>query len=155
MQGRRHGRSNRSRFAGSSPSQCLDCTSGKLVRSVASSRHEQGWAIYADSKACWIAGDLEHTHPGGESYADIRRRVVPLLDNLSPIIPGETVVVGRSWRGDSCYDHKPESGDFQPVDFDRLGIDFASVNELLVDGTAWTAGSLNRLVAPSGERPVA
>ena len=41
-----------------------------------------GWAIYAESKRRWMAGDLEFTHEGGESFADIRRRVLPVFEEL-------------------------------------------------------------------------
>ncbi len=38
---------------------------------------ETGWEIYVESKRRWMSGDLEFTHPGGESFADIRRRSSP------------------------------------------------------------------------------
>ena len=44
---------------------------------------EDGWAVYAASKLRWIAGDLDHTHEGGESYNDVRRRVVPIMQELA------------------------------------------------------------------------
>src|SRR5262249_27871968 len=39
----------------------------------------EGWSIYAESKRRWIAGDLDYTHEGGESFGDIRRRVLPVF----------------------------------------------------------------------------
>ena len=54
---------------------------------------EEGWATYAASKERWIAGDLEYSHPGGESYADIRRRVVPIFEDLAGRHRGETIIV--------------------------------------------------------------
>jgi hypothetical protein len=42
-----------------------------------------------------------------------------------------------------------------PADFDRIAIDFASVNDLWSDGRTWTASALNQVVAPSPTRPVA
>ena len=55
---------------------------------------EDGWAVYAASKTRWIDGDLDHTHEGGESYNDVRRRVVPDLRKSSrPRHAGETIVV--------------------------------------------------------------
>jgi hypothetical protein len=40
-------------------------------------------------------------------------------------------------------------------DYDRIAIDFASVNDLFLDGNIWTDGPLNQIVAPSHESPVA
>jgi len=36
-----------------------------------------------------------------------------------------------------------------------VAIDFASINDLVFDGAAWTARRLNHVVAPSDARPVA
>ena len=44
---------------------------------------ETGWEIYAESKRRWMSGDLVFTHPGGESFADIRRRVLQSADEPS------------------------------------------------------------------------
>ena len=54
---------------------------------------EEGWATYAETKQRWIAGELEVAHPGGESFADIRRRVGPILEDLAARHRGETIVV--------------------------------------------------------------
>ena len=54
---------------------------------------EEGWATYAEIKARWIAGELDATHPGGESFADIRRRVCPVLEDLAARHRGQTIVV--------------------------------------------------------------
>ena len=115
---------------------------------------EEGWATYAASKERWIAGDLEHTHPGGESYADIRRRVVPIFEELVARHPGETIIVVAHGVVIRVVLTSLVAG-FQPADFDRIAIDFASVNELWFDGTTWTARELNQVVAPSPARPLA
>ena len=47
---------------------------------------EEGWEIYAESKKRWMAGDLEFTHEGGESFAAIRRRVLPVVRGDSPFV---------------------------------------------------------------------
>jgi probable phosphoglycerate mutase len=115
---------------------------------------DEGWATYAATKKRWIAGDLEYTHPSGESYADIRRRVIPIIDELGRRHRGETIVVvahGVVIRV-ILTSLVPS---LAPADFDRIAIDFASVNELLLRGNIWTAGPLNQVVAPSAERPVA
>ena len=102
----------------------------------------------------WIAGDLEHTHPGGESYADIRRRVIPIFEELVARHHGETIIVVAHGVVIRVILTSLVDG-FQPADFDRIAIDFASINDLAVDGTRWTAGPLNHLVAASEARPVA
>jgi 2,3-bisphosphoglycerate-dependent phosphoglycerate mutase len=115
---------------------------------------EEGWAIYAASKERWIAGELEHTHHGGESYADVRRRVVPLIEELVARHRGETIIVVahgvviRVVLTSLVLEYRPS-------DFDRIAIDFASVNELFFDGNRWRAGALNQVVATSVARPVA
>ena len=113
-----------------------------------------GWDIYAQSKKHWIAGELDYTHPGGESFADIQRRVVPELRSIVGQHPGETVVViahGVVIRVAliTLLD------DLKPVDFDQVAIDFASINDLRIKDGQWGADSLNLVVAPSPAKPVA
>jgi len=115
---------------------------------------EEGWATYAEVKARWLAGDLEVSHPGGESYADIRRRVVPVLEDLAARHRGETIVVIAHGVVIRVALTSLVTG-FSPVDFDRIAIDFASVNDLEFNGRRWTARALNQVVAPSPARPVA
>ena len=115
---------------------------------------EEGWSIYAESKRRWIAGDLEYTHEGGESFADIRRRVVPIFESWRFPHRGQTFIVvahGIVLRVllTTLIDDLP------PAEFDRIAIDFASINELVRDGHRWRAETLNRIVAPSPARPVA
>jgi broad specificity phosphatase PhoE len=113
-----------------------------------------GWATYAESKARWIAGDLEFTHPGGESYADIRRRVLPVFQDLSARHRGETVIVVAHGVVIRVALTSLVAG-LAPSDFDHIAIDFASVNDLWFDGRSWTARKLNQVVAASTARPVA
>jgi 2,3-bisphosphoglycerate-dependent phosphoglycerate mutase len=115
---------------------------------------EEGWATYAASKERWKSGDLEYTHQGGESYADIRRRVVPIFEELVTRHRGESIIVVAHGVVIRMVLTSLVSG-FQPADFDRIAIDFASVNELLFDGSSWRAGQLNQCVAVSLARPVA
>ena len=115
---------------------------------------EEGWATYAEVKSRWIAGELDVSHPGGESFADIRRRVCPVFEELARRHRGETILVvahGVVIR----VALTSLLSDFTPADFDRIAIDFASVNDLWFDGTSWTARALNQVVAPSDSRPVA
>jgi broad specificity phosphatase PhoE len=115
---------------------------------------DEGWSIYAESRRRWMAGELESTHEGGESFADIRRRVLPFFQDLPVRHPGKTIVVvahGVVIRVVllSLID------DLEAGDFDRIAIDFASINDLGWDGRRWRAYALNHLVAPSPGRPVA
>jgi broad specificity phosphatase PhoE len=115
---------------------------------------EEGWATYAASKASWIAGDLEQTHAGGESYGDIRRRIVPIFEELAARHRGESILVVAHGVVIRVVLTSMVSG-FQPADFDKIAIDFASINDLFFDGTSWTALALNQCVAASPARPVA
>jgi 2,3-bisphosphoglycerate-dependent phosphoglycerate mutase len=115
---------------------------------------DEGWSIYAETRRRWMAGKLESTHEGGESFADIRRRVLPFFQELPVRHPGETIIVvahGVVIRVVllSLID------DLEAGDFDRIAIDFASINDLGYDGQKWRAHALNHLVAPSPGRPVA
>jgi 2,3-bisphosphoglycerate-dependent phosphoglycerate mutase len=115
---------------------------------------DKGWATYAESRRRWMAGELEFTHEGGESFADIRRRVLPFFQKLPGRHPGKTIIVvahGVVIRVVllSLID------DLKAGDFDRIAIDFASINDLGWDGQRWRAHTLNHLVAPSPRRPVA
>jgi len=115
---------------------------------------EDGWAIYAESKKRWMAGDLEFTHEGGESFAAIRRRVLPVVEVIAARHRGQTAVViahGIVIRVLllTLLDH------LEPTDFDRIAIDSASINDLRRDGHHWRAHALNQVVAPSPARPVA
>jgi broad specificity phosphatase PhoE len=115
---------------------------------------EEGWATYAQIKARWIAGELEASHPGGESFADIRGRVCPVLEELASRHRGETIAVVAHGVVIRVALTSLVAG-LAPADFDRIAIDFASVNDLGFDGRTWTARALNQVVAPSAEGPVA
>jgi 2,3-bisphosphoglycerate-dependent phosphoglycerate mutase len=115
---------------------------------------EQGWATYAESKQRWIAGDLEYTHEGGESFADIRHRVLPVFDELTVGHAGETIVVVAHGVVIRVLLTSLIDG-LRPADFDRIAIDFASINDLVWDGRQWRATALNQVVAPSPAKPVA
>jgi 2,3-bisphosphoglycerate-dependent phosphoglycerate mutase len=114
---------------------------------------EDGWAVYAASRTRWIDGDLDHTHEGGESYNDVRRRVVPVLQELTARHAGETIIVVVHGVVIRVALTSLLAGS-RPAEFDRFAIDFASVNDLRFDGTIWTAHGLNHVVAASPARPV-
>jgi len=126
----------------------------RRIGSLSGRSRQEGWGTYSDSKARWIAGDLEASHPGGESFADIRRRVCPILEQLAARHRGETIIVVAHGVVIRVALTSLVTG-FSPVDFDRIAIDFASVNDLWFDGRTWTSRALNQVVAPSSARPVA
>lgn len=115
---------------------------------------EEGWGVYEESKRRWMAGDLEFSHPGGESFAEIGRRVLPVFEGLRSRHEGGRFVVvahGIVIRV-ALLNILPGR---TPADFDEVAIDFASINELVHDGARWRAEALNVVVAPSPARPVA
>jgi 2,3-bisphosphoglycerate-dependent phosphoglycerate mutase len=113
---------------------------------------EEGWSTYDECKRRWISGDLEYSHVGGESFADIRRRVVPVFEGLANSHANETIIVVAHGVVIRVMITTMVQG-FQPADFDRVAIDFASVNDLWYDGAAWTALALNQVAAPSPAKP--
>lgn len=126
----------------------------RRIGSLSGRTREAGWEVYGESKRRWMAGDLEFTHPGGESFAAIARRVLPILDDLRRRHEGQTALVvahGLVIRT-ALLNLLP---DRTPADFDRIAIDFASINDLAWDGSTWAARALNEVVAPSPARPVA
>ncbi|MBV8487134.1 MAG: histidine phosphatase family protein, partial [Planctomycetaceae bacterium] len=109
---------------------------------------------YVQSKKEWTAGNLEFTHEGGESFADIRRRVLPIVEGTAFRHCGQTVLIiahGIVIRV-LLLSLLPQ---FKTADFDRIAIDFASINDLRHNGRTWRACALNQLVAPSPAKPVA
>jgi 2,3-bisphosphoglycerate-dependent phosphoglycerate mutase len=126
----------------------------RRIGSLSGQTREAGWEVYDESKRRWVAGDLEYTHPGGESFADVGRRVLPIFETLRRRHDGGTIIVvahGIVIRI-ALLNLLP---DRTPADFDRIAIDFASINELTWDGSGWNAVALNEVVAPSPARPVA
>jgi probable phosphoglycerate mutase len=115
---------------------------------------EIGWETYIESKREWVAGNLDATHAGGESFNEIRRRVLPAFEELSARHRGETIVVvahGVVIRVILCSILAGHG----PADFDRIAIDFASINDLRFESGSWRPERLNWVVAPSDAKPVA
>jgi len=103
---------------------------------------EEGWSAYRAAIEQWKVGDLDAAHEGGESYAQIRDRVVPALVGLARRHPGETVVVVAHGVVIRVL-LSTLLGGHGPGDFDRFGIDFVAVNDLRHDGEVWSARALN------------
>ena len=115
---------------------------------------EEGWAVYAASKTRWIAGDLDHTHEGGESYNDVRAASRARAEELAARHAGETIIVVVHGVVIRVALTSLLAG-AHPSEFDRFAIDFASVNDLRFDGKIWMAHALNVVIAASDQRPVA
>lgn len=49
--------------------------------------------VFTDAMIAWMAGDLNYTHPTGESYKAMRRRGVPALTEILDRNDGRTVLV--------------------------------------------------------------
>lgn len=102
----------------------------------------EGWDAYMTAMDRWKSGDLEAAHEGGESYSQMRDRVVPALVGLVRKHIGDTIIVvahGVVIREllSSLLDGK------SPADFDSFGIDFVALNDLQFDEEAWQAEMLN------------
>jgi len=115
---------------------------------------QAGWEIYAESKKRWMAGDLEYTREGGESFADIRQRVLPTIESLRDRHDGASLCIVAHGIVIRVLLLSLLS-DLTPADFDRIAIDFASINDLRWDGRRWRSVTLNETVAPSPAKPVA
>jgi len=100
-----------------------------------------GWDAYIAAMNAWKAGDLDAAQEGGESFAQIRDRVIPALELLARRHADETIVVvahGVVIRVVlTCW------LDGGPSRFDEFGIDFVAVNDLTFDGRSWRASALN------------
>ena len=134
--------------------QVLDGLHERRIGPLSGQTREAGWEVYGESKRRWMAGDLEFTHEGGESFAAIARRVLPILDEIRRRNEGRTAIVIAHGVVIRVALLSLLAGR-TPADFDGVAIDFASINDLAWDGSAWTARSLNEVVAPSPARPVA
>jgi 2,3-bisphosphoglycerate-dependent phosphoglycerate mutase len=105
-------------------------------------RLEEGWHAYVGAMDRWKLGNLEAAHEGGESYAQMRERVVPAFVGLAEGHVGGTIIVvahGVVIRVllSSLLEGK------SPADFEGFGIDFVAVNDLRFDGVNWRAEALN------------
>jgi 2,3-bisphosphoglycerate-dependent phosphoglycerate mutase len=132
----------------------IDALHERRIGPLSGVSREDGWATYAETKARWMAGELEFTHPGGESVADIRLRVIPVFQELVGRHRSTTIIVVAHGVVIRVALTSLAAG-LAPLDFDRIAIDFASVHDLAFDGASWTACALRPVVAASSARPVA
>lgn len=108
---------------------------------------EEGLAVYRETKRLWVAGQVDHTHEGGESFAAIRGRVLPVWDRLALESAGKTAVVVAHGVVIRVL-LTTLLGDAGPAGFEAFAIDNAAVNDLRRDGAAWSAAALNQGVGP-------
>jgi 2,3-bisphosphoglycerate-dependent phosphoglycerate mutase len=102
-----------------------------------------GWADYAETKARWADGELDFTRDGGESYNDIRRRVVPAFQELADRNPGKTLIlVTHGWVIRVLLTSLIEG--LGPADFDAIAINHVAINELAYDGRHWRMVALDQ-----------
>jgi probable phosphoglycerate mutase len=109
---------------------------------------EEGFAEYHEAKRRWMSGEVDYTHDGGESYAEIQGRVVPVLERLAASSAGRTIVVVahgvviRVLLTSILEGRGPEH-------FDAFSIDNTALNDLRWNGATWTARTLNRRIGSS------
>lgn len=111
---------------------------------------EEGLAEYNEAKRHWVAGDLDYTHPGGESFAHVRDRCLPVFERLADEYQGKTlalIVHGVVIRVLLCSLLEGKTH----ADFDSFAIDNVGVNDLRLDGGLWTAAALNKVASDVGE----
>jgi broad specificity phosphatase PhoE len=116
--------------------QVLETLHERRMGPLSGTSREASWAIYEEARIRWMAGDLDHTHEGGESYAEIQRRVVPVFEDLAARHLGQTIVVvahGVVIRVTVCS--LVEGGN--PRDFSRIPIEFVGIHDLHCDGARW------------------
>lgn len=91
----------------------------------------------------WGEGDLDAAHEGGESYRELRDRVVPPFVSLAERHRGETAVAvlhGVVIRVllTALVDH------LSPADYHRIAIRFVAVNDLRYRDGRWSIAALDR-----------
>jgi broad specificity phosphatase PhoE len=106
---------------------------------------EVGIDAYDEAKKRWMAGTLDYTHEGGESYSDIRRRSVPAFEALAARHAGETIVVVAHGVVIRVLLTSLLEG-YGPEHFAAIAIPNVGVNDLRHDGLRWHA---ERLAEPS------
>lgn len=102
----------------------------------------EGWPIYTQTMARWKAGDLDATHEGGESYRQMRERLVPSFLKIGLENEGQTSIIVAHGVVIRVLLTSVLEG-YGPAHFDEFGIDFVAVNDLRFDGGVWRAVGLN------------
>jgi len=102
---------------------------------------DEGREAYDEAKRRWMAGELEHTHAGGESYAEIRRRTVGPFTALARRHPGETIAVVAHGVVIRVLLTTLLEG-YGPAQFGAIAIPNAGINDLRHEAERWRAERL-------------
>jgi broad specificity phosphatase PhoE len=96
----------------------------------------EGMPIYEEAKSRWMAGEVDFTHPGGESFAGIRERVVPAVEAIAERHRGSTVVIVGHGVANRVIMTSLVEG-LSPANFDEITIEFVATTRLIRDSTGW------------------
>ncbi len=121
--------------------QLVEALHERRVGPLSGKSREEGMDTYEEAKQRWMAGDLDHTHEGGESYADIRRRTLPPFTALTERHPGATIVVVAHGIVIRVLLTTLLDG-YGPEDFQAIAIPNVGINDLRYDGERWRAEGL-------------
>lgn len=110
----------------------------RLMGSMSGMAKSEGWPIYEETKSHWMAGDLDFTHDGGESYVAIRDRVLPVFANVASSYQGSTIVLVCHGIVIRVFLTSVLHG-LSSADFDRISLQFVTPHDLLRNGTGWEA----------------
>ena len=121
--------------------QLVEALHERRVGPLSGKSREEGMDVYEEAKRRWMAGDLDHTHAGGESYADIRRRTVPSIQGPGRAAPGPTIVVVAHGIVIRVLLTTLLEG-YGPEDFAAIAIPNVGINDVRYDGERWRADGL-------------
>jgi probable phosphoglycerate mutase len=102
---------------------------------------DEGWSTYQEAMTRWMAGHLNYSHEGGESFAAMASRTVPAFQAVADRHRGQTIVVvahGVVIRVLLCTLGEGRG----PADFANIPIEFVAVNDLRWDGIRCRAEAL-------------
>jgi broad specificity phosphatase PhoE len=107
-------------------------------------QHKEG--VWPDTLRRWVAGETNYAPDRAESFEAIRARVTPVWQRLTHAYEGRTLVIVA--HGIVCRVLLlTQLPGLSVSDWHRLGpIRNLAVNELVWNGTAWTAVRLNEVI---------
>jgi broad specificity phosphatase PhoE len=124
------------------PLRTVEALHERRMGSLSGAPRDEFWHVYEEAKRHWAAFKLDYTHPGGESFDEIRDRVVPAFTALAASHADETIVVvahGVVIRVLLCSLVEGLS----PADFGSIPLDYVRIHDLRVEADTWRlAGSL-------------
>lgn len=135
-----------------SPPIVIEALHERRMGPLSNTPRDETWPIYEKTRRRWMAGELDYTHEGGESFAAIRDRVVPVFRELAERHRGQTIAVvahGVVIRVALC---SLVEG-LGPHRFGSLPIDYVRIHELVVEGQEWRLVDGDRTVGASDPTP--